>query len=116
MKKHFFQYSKENGAKRNQIGMKERISRFIVKRGLDKGQRWHCLSSGVEILGVQIGTSHLHFGGRFNCWGVTRRNQNEPYSTEGPRDEDDHCSSTVGPVLSEKAAPLSRFCLLMISK
>ena len=68
--------------------MKERIPKFIVKKCLDKSQRWHCLSFGVEILGVWIGTTHLHHGGRFNCWGATGRNQNEPYSTEGPRDED----------------------------
>lgn len=32
MKKTFFQYLKENGTKRNQIGMKERIPKFIVKK------------------------------------------------------------------------------------
>lgn len=69
--KNFFQDLKENGAKRYQMGTKERTPWFIVKREHDRSQRWHCLSSGVDIFGVWIGNSHLHLGVRFNFGGVT---------------------------------------------
>lgn len=77
--KMFLHISKENRAKRNQTGMRERIPGFIVIRGCDRGQRCYQKSGSPKFWGRHIWSLYRKLSSSENSYvGELLRKQKEP--------------------------------------